>query len=209
MLNEDSFAEATLGFDAASSGGAEAARVALQLFTTPSLVVKSIGDIRGVEAAGALKNIVALGVGFAEGCGHGANARAAIIRLGILEMAKFAVAYLEAGSADTFTTEACGLGDLILTCTAGRGRNLAAKFVEGDSHTRVSDAAGRWDELETAMFNGMKLPDWHSVAAMKQFLSVRAIEDEFPLFAAIGRIAYDCKPALHIIEVCRASIRNS
>ena len=76
MASDESFAEATIGYDATSPGGREAAARLVPLLTTRSFATRPVPDRAGVEAAGALKNIVALGVGFAEGAGHGANWRA-------------------------------------------------------------------------------------------------------------------------------------
>ena len=154
-----------------------------------------------------MQGIVALGVGFAEGAGHGANCRASVIRVGLAEMAAFACRFLGAARPETFLLEACGVGDLVLTCTAGRGHRLAAKFVAADAH--VGDPAlpeARWAEIEEAMFAGMRLPDWHSAAAMRDFLAFHACGDTFPLFAAIGRIAYDRRPAAHLLDVVRLAI---
>lgn len=210
MVNDDSFAEASLGYIASSPGGRAAADRLLPLLRTQHFVARPVADRAGVEAAGALKNIVALGVGFAEGAGHGANCRAVLIRLGLAEMAEFACRFLGASSAHTFLLEACGVGDLVLTCTAGRGHRLAAKYVEGGEH--VIDPApprARWAKIEEAMFAGMRLPDWHSAEAMRDFLTFHACAASFPLFAAIGRVAYDRQPASHLLDAVREALTSS
>jgi glycerol-3-phosphate dehydrogenase (NAD+) len=79
----DTFAEATIGH---LQKDLDAAARAQQIFTTDTFRTSTCDDRIGVELAGGLKNVVSLGAGFCEGLGHGANARAAIIRLGLREM---------------------------------------------------------------------------------------------------------------------------
>lgn len=67
--------------------------------------------------------------------GHGANVRATFIRAGLGELARFACQFLGAAVEGTFWREGCGVGDLVLTCTAGRGCCLAAAFVKDEAHT--------------------------------------------------------------------------
>ncbi|MFQ5843651.1 MAG: NAD(P)H-dependent glycerol-3-phosphate dehydrogenase [Planctomycetota bacterium] len=86
------------------------------------------GDRLGVEAAGALKNVVALATGIAEGIGLGCNARAALITRGMVEMTRLGVAM--GGRAATFAGLA-GAGDLILTCTGALSRNRSVGLEVG------------------------------------------------------------------------------
>lgn len=77
-------------------------------------------DIKGVQLAGAYKNVIAIATGISDGLGFGANARAALITRGLAEMTRLGVA-LE-GNPDTFKGLA-GLGDLVLTATDNQSRN--------------------------------------------------------------------------------------
>lgn len=77
-------------------------------------------DIIGVEVGGAVKNVLAIAAGIADGLGFGANTRAALITRGLTEIIRLGVAL--GGERDTFMGLA-GLGDLLLTCTDNQSRN--------------------------------------------------------------------------------------
>jgi glycerol-3-phosphate dehydrogenase (NAD(P)+) len=77
-------------------------------------------DIAGAEVGGAVKNVLAIAAGLADGLGYGHNARAALITRGLAEISRLAVA--EGGRRETLMGLA-GLGDLVLTCTGSLSRN--------------------------------------------------------------------------------------
>ena len=77
-------------------------------------------DVAGVEVGGAYKNIMAIATGVSDGLGLGANARAALISRGMVEMMRFAALYQ--AQPETLMGLA-GLGDLVLTCTDDLSRN--------------------------------------------------------------------------------------
>ncbi|MEO5343101.1 MAG: NAD(P)-dependent glycerol-3-phosphate dehydrogenase [Gammaproteobacteria bacterium SHHR-1] len=77
-------------------------------------------DLVGVQIGGAVKNVMAIGAGIADGLGFGANTRAALITRGLAEITRLGVAL--GGQAETFMGLA-GLGDLVLTCTDNQSRN--------------------------------------------------------------------------------------
>ncbi len=77
-------------------------------------------DIKGVQIAGAYKNVIAIATGISDGLGFGANARAALITRGLAEMTRLGIALQ--GNPETFKGLA-GLGDLVLTATDNQSRN--------------------------------------------------------------------------------------
>ncbi len=98
------------------------------LFTTDYLRVYSNPDVIGVEVAGSLKNIIAIGAGISDGLGYGDNAKAALMTRGILEITKLGVTL--GGKEDTFKG-LTGIGDLIVTCTSMHSRNRKCGILLG------------------------------------------------------------------------------
>ena len=86
----------------------------------PKFRIYASDDVIGCEVGGALKNVIAIAAGIADGMGYGFNARAAIITRGLAEIARLATAL--GGRAETLMGLA-GMGDLILTCTGDLSRN--------------------------------------------------------------------------------------
>ncbi len=99
-----------------------AAATVRDLVMTPALRCYTSSDIVGVEMAGALKNVYAIGAGIGAGLGAGDNARAAFITRGIAEMSRLGIA---AGADPLTFAGIAGLGDLIATCSSASSRNYA------------------------------------------------------------------------------------
>ncbi|WP_432737895.1 NAD(P)H-dependent glycerol-3-phosphate dehydrogenase [Maridesulfovibrio sp. FT414] len=106
------------------------AREVQALFSTSYLRVYTNPDFRGVELGGAIKNIMAIAAGMADGLKFGHNARAALITRGIAEMSRLGVAM--GAKASTFMGLS-GMGDLVLTCTGdlSRNRQVGLKLGQG------------------------------------------------------------------------------
>lgn len=90
------------------------------LLSTDTFRVYRNADVVGCEIAGALKNVIAIAAGMAEGMGFGDNTRAALITRGLAELTRLGVAL--GGDPLTFSGLA-GMGDLVATCTSTRSRN--------------------------------------------------------------------------------------
>lgn len=107
------------------------ARAVQDLFATPYLRVYTNPDLTGVELAGALKNIIALASGMADGLGFGDNTRAALITRGLAEIARLGV---RMGANPLTFAGLAGLGDLVVTCTSPHSRNRQAGLLLGRGH---------------------------------------------------------------------------
>ena len=124
VLSGPSFArEVALGLPVALTVASASAWVCEQATAAlhgGAIRVYASDDVVGVEVGGALKNIMAIACGIADGLGLGANARAALITRGLAEMTRLGVAL--GAKPDTFSG-LTGLGDLILTATGDLSRN--------------------------------------------------------------------------------------
>lgn len=108
---------------AAEEGGcAEAAQA---LFINSNFRVYTNPDVIGVEVAGALKNIIALGAGMSDGLGFGDNAKAALVTRGLAEIARLGTSM---GANPLTFAGLAGVGDLVVTCTSRHSRNWRAGY---------------------------------------------------------------------------------
>ena len=98
-------------------------------------------DLLGVELGGAVKNVLAIATGIADGLGFGANARAGLITRGLAEIRRLGVSL---GADDRTLTGLAGMGDLILTCTDDQSRNrrMGLALGRGNSIAEAADAIG-------------------------------------------------------------------
>lgn len=102
------------------------------MFMNQHFRVYTSPDMLGVEVGGALKNVIALAAGIADGLGYGDNTKAALITRGIKEIAGLGVAM--GGDLSTFYG-LTGLGDLIVTCASMHSRNRRAGILLGQGKT--------------------------------------------------------------------------
>lgn len=118
----------------------EPAEAAQQLFHAPAFRVYTQHDVVGVELGGAVKNVMALATGIAEGLELGFNARAALITRGLAEMTRLGVAL---GADPATFAGLAGMGDLVLTCTGQLSRNRSLGVEIGRGKTLDEALAGR------------------------------------------------------------------
>jgi len=146
--------EVLCGLPAATVVAAEnntVARKVQRLLTTPNLCVFTNTDVIGVELGGALKNIIALGAGIADGLGYGDNAKAAFMTRGLTEITALGVAL---GAYPLTFSGLAGLGDLIATCTSplSRNRYVGVELAKGRSLTEIiSSMSGVAEGVSTTL----------------------------------------------------------
>ncbi len=102
------------------------------LFMNEVFRIYTSPDVLGIELGGALKNVVALAAGIADGLGYGDNTKAALITRGIGEIARLGMAM--GGKLETFSG-LTGIGDLIVTCASMHSRNRRAGILIGQGKT--------------------------------------------------------------------------
>ncbi len=146
-------------------------------------------DVVGVELGGAIKNVLAVAAGIADGLRLGANTRAALITRGLVEMMRLGVAL--GGRQETFMGLA-GLGDLVLTCTDDQSRNR-----------RLGLALGRGTPLEQALQEiGQVVEGVKTAAEVRQL--ARELRVEMPITEQVYRVLYEQLPAPAAVEALLA-----
>lgn len=103
-----------------------------KMFMNEVFRVYTSPDILGIEIGGALKNVIALAAGIADGLGYGDNTKAALITRGITEIGRLGIQM--GGKMESFTG-LTGIGDLIVTCASVHSRNRKAGYLIGQGKT--------------------------------------------------------------------------
>ncbi|XP_030823063.1 glycerol-3-phosphate dehydrogenase [NAD(+)], cytoplasmic isoform X2 [Camarhynchus parvulus] len=182
---EEKFCETTIGCKNMKHG-----QMLKDLMQTPNFRVSVVQEADTVEICGALKNVVAVGAGFCDGLGYGDNTKAAVIRLGLMEMIGFAKLFCKAPVTSSTFLESCGVADLITTCYGGRNRKVAEAFAKTGKSI---------EQLEKEMLNGQKLQGPQTSAELHRILKSKNAVEKFPLFTAVYRICYEGKPVTDFI----------
>ncbi|XP_033901227.1 glycerol-3-phosphate dehydrogenase [NAD(+)], cytoplasmic-like [Acipenser ruthenus] len=182
---DEKFCETTIGCRNVQHG-----QIFKELFQTPNFRITVVEECDTVELCGALKNIVAVGAGFCDGLGLGDNTKAAVIRLGLMEMVAFAKLFCKGTVTSVTFLESCGVADLITTCYGGRNRKVAEAFVK----TKKSI-----EELEKEMLNGQKLQGPQTSTEVYKILKNKNMVNKFPLFTAVYLICFEGRPVQEFI----------
>lgn len=155
-----------------------------KLFHRPYFHIRLVSDVAGVSLGGALKNVVALAAGFTDGLGWGDNAKAAVMRVGILEQVKFGRKFFPNSFLPaTMLEESCGVADMITSCSSGRNFRCAKLSVQ----QKMSIG-----EVEQQELNGQKLQGTSTAYDVNAFLKSKGMEKEFPLLTAVYSKSYRC-----------------
>jgi glycerol-3-phosphate dehydrogenase (NAD(P)+) len=157
-----------------------AAGFAQRALSSPYFRAYTHTDVVGVELGGALKNVMAVATGIAEGLGLGFNARAALITRGLAEMTRLGVAL---GAEDSTFAGLAGLGDLVLTCTGSLSRNRA-----------VGEEVGKGRQLEDVLSGRETVAEGVFAAQSARELAARE-GVEMPIVDAVNRVLFEGQSA--------------
>lgn len=162
----------------AASASREAAEAVQDLFISPYFRVYTNPDIIGVELGGALKNIIALGAGIADGLELGDNSKAALMTRGLTEISRLGIAMK--ANALTFAGLS-GIGDLMVTCTSRHSRNRRAGILiaQGKSVEEVEEQTNMVVEGIRSTLAAYRLSRQHAV--------------EMPITEQIYQVLYEKK----------------
>ncbi|MDR0858916.1 MAG: NAD(P)-dependent glycerol-3-phosphate dehydrogenase [Oscillospiraceae bacterium] len=167
--------ELPTGLLAASTDIAAAEKVQ-SVFMNENFRVYTSTDIVGAELCGALKNVIAIGVGISDGLGYGDNTAAMLMTRGLAEITRLGEKL--GGSRDTFSGLA-GVGDLIVTCTSKHSRNRRAGINIGRGLTPLSAVS------EVSEF----VEGFYTAAAVHKLAEIQNVE--MPICSAIYSILYE------------------
>ena len=161
-----------------------AAETAQKAFSSAYFRAYTHTDVIGVELGGALKNVMAVATGIAEGLGLGFNARAALVTRGLAEMTRLGTAL--GAEPGTFAGLA-GLGDLVLTCTGSLSRNRAVGF-----------ELGKGRKLEDVLRDRETVAEGVLTAESARQLAARE-GVEMPIVETVNRVLFDGQPPRNAI----------
>jgi len=157
-----------------------AAAIAQRAFSSSYFRAYTHTDVIGVELGGALKNVMAVATGIAEGLGLGFNARAALVTRGLAEMTRLGLAL---GAEQSTFAGLAGLGDLVLTCTGSLSRNRA-----------VGVEVGKGRALEEVLRDNETVAEGVVTAQSARELAARE-GIEMPIVDTVNRVLFEGQPA--------------
>jgi len=163
-----------------ASEGDEAAATAQRAFSSAYFRAYTHTDVIGVELGGALKNVMAVATGIAEGLGLGFNARAALVTRGLAEMTRLGSAL---GAQQSTFAGLAGLGDLVLTCTGSLSRNRA-----------VGVELGKGRKLDDVLRDKETVAEGVVTAQSARELAARE-GIEMPIVDTVNRVLFEGQPA--------------
>ena len=150
------------------------------IFMSPVFRVYTTPDMLGVELGAALKNVIALAAGTADGLGYGDNTKAALITRGIAEIGRLGI---EMGAKMETFCGLSGIGDLIVTCASVHSRNRKAGYLIGKGYT-MQEAM---DEVK------MVVEGVYSAKAAKGLAEKYGVE--MPIIDGVNKVLFDGKAA--------------
>ncbi len=164
-----------------------------EMFMSPVFRVYTSSDMLGIETGAALKNVIALAAGMADGLGYGDNTKAALITRGIAEIARLGTAM--GAHLETFYGLS-GIGDLIVTCASVHSRNRKAGFLIGQGRT-MEQAMAEVHMVVEGVYSakaGLRLAQKYQV--------------EVPIIQRVNEILFENKPAGEAVSELMQRVRK-
>lgn len=155
------------------------------IFMNPSFRVYTSSDMLGVEIGGALKNVIALAAGIADGLNYGDNTKAALITRGIKEISSLGVAM--GGEQSTFYG-LTGLGDLIVTCASMHSRNRRAGILLGQGKT-LDEAIKEVNMVVEGVYS-----------AKSALMAAKKYNVEIPIIEQVNAVLFENKNAAEAVN---------
>ena len=157
------------------------------VFMSPVFRVYTSPDMLGVEIGAALKNVIALAAGIADGLGYGDNTKAALITRGIAEISRLGTAM---GANPSTFSGLSGIGDLIVTCASMHSRNRRAGILIGQGKTK-DEAMEEVQMVVEGVFS-----------AKAAFALAQKYNVEMPIVEQVNKVLFeDKKPAEAVKEL--------
>lgn len=161
------------------------------IFMNKEFRIYTSPDMLGIEVGGALKNVIALAAGMADGLGYGDNTKAALITRGIAEITRLAIAM---GAKYQTLGGLTGIGDLIVTCASMHSRNRRAGILIGQGKT-MQEAM---DEVQMVV---------EGVYSAKAAMALaKKYEIPMPIIEQVNEVLFDNKPVKD--AVCELMLRD-
>lgn len=162
----------------------ETAEFLQNLFMSKVFRVYTSSDVLGIELGAALKNVVALAAGIADGLGYGDNTKAALITRGIAEIARLGISM--GGRIETFYG-LTGIGDLIVTCASMHSRNRRAGIL-----------IGKGASMEEAMAE-VKMVVEGVYSAKAGYALSQKYQVSMPIIEQVNQVLFEGKPAAEAV----------
>ena len=175
--------EVGIGLPTTVVAGADKKHVAegvQDIFMNEVFRVYTSPDVLGMELGGALKNVIALAAGMADGLGYGDNTKAALITRGIAEMGRLAIAM---GASYETLSGLTGIGDLIVTCESKHSRNRKAGMLMGQGYT-----------MQQAM-DEVKMVVEGVYSAKAAIALAKKYHVDMPIIEAVNKVLFEDKQA--------------
>ena len=156
-----------------------------KLFMSPVFRVYRSPDVTGIEVGAALKNVIALAAGIADGLGYGDNTKAALITRGSAEISRLGVAM---GADPRTMSGLAGIGDLIVTCASVHSRNRKAGMLIGQGY-KMKEAMEEVHQVVEGVY---------SARAGK--LLAEKFGVEMPIVEAVNLVLFEDYPAKEAVD---------